>query len=109
MDRVAALFRGCFSLLIPVWVKSGSGFCERPRLVEFEKKSIMKENVKVRGFETICENSEKEQRENKSRKKSVIHKNNGLFWWGRTDSNHRSETQQIYSLSPLATRELPQI
>ena len=32
-----------------------------------------------------------------------------FFWWGRTDSNHRSETQQIYSLSPLATRELPQI
>ena len=32
-----------------------------------------------------------------------------LFWWGRTDSNHRSETQQIYSLSPLATRELPHI
>ena len=33
----------------------------------------------------------------------------GDFWWGRTDSNHRSDTQQIYSLSPLATRELPQI
>ena len=34
----------------------------------------------------------------------------GLFaWWGRTDSNHRSETQQIYRLSPLATRELPRI
>ena len=32
-----------------------------------------------------------------------------LFWWGRTDSNHRSDTQQIYSLSPLATRELPHI
>ena len=32
-----------------------------------------------------------------------------FFWWGRTDSNHRSETQQIYSLSPLATRELPRI
>ena len=32
-----------------------------------------------------------------------------LIWWGRTDSNHRSETQQIYSLSPLATRELPHI
>ena len=30
-------------------------------------------------------------------------------WWGRTDSNHRSDTQQIYSLSPLATRELPHI
>ncbi len=32
-----------------------------------------------------------------------------FFWWGRTDSNHRSDTQQIYSLSPLATRELPHI
>ena len=32
-----------------------------------------------------------------------------FYWWGRTDSNHRSETQQIYSLSPLATRELPHI
>ena len=32
-----------------------------------------------------------------------------VLWWGRTDSNHRSETQQIYSLSPLATRELPHI
>ena len=33
----------------------------------------------------------------------------GFLWWGRTDSNHRSDTQQIYSLSPLATRELPHI
>ena len=32
-----------------------------------------------------------------------------MLWWGRTDSNHRSETQQIYSLPPLATRELPLI
>ena len=30
-------------------------------------------------------------------------------WWERVDSNHRSETQQIYSLPPLATRELSQI
>ena len=29
-----------------------------------------------------------------------------IFWWRRVDSNHRSETQQIYSLPPLATREL---
>ena len=28
------------------------------------------------------------------------------FWWKRVDSDHRSETQQIYSLPPLATREL---
>ena len=27
------------------------------------------------------------------------------FWWERVDSNHRSKMQQIYSLSPLATRE----
>ena len=27
-------------------------------------------------------------------------------WWERVDSNHRSETRQIYSLFPLATREL---
>ena len=32
--------------------------------------------------------------------------NQDIFWWRRVDSNHRSETQQIYSLSPLATREL---
>ncbi len=27
------------------------------------------------------------------------------FWWERVDSNHRRHRQQIYSLSPLATRE----
>ena len=42
-------------------------------------------------------------------KKTAILTDSGFSWWGRTDSNHRSETQQIYSLSPLATRELPQI
>ena len=31
------------------------------------------------------------------------------FWWGKVDSNHRSDKQQIYSLSPLATREFPQM
>ena len=32
-----------------------------------------------------------------------------FFWWGKVDSNHRRRCQQIYSLSPLATREFPQI
>ena len=41
--------------------------------------------------------------------KTAILADSGFSWWGRTDSNHRSETQQIYSLSPLATRELPRI
>ena len=31
------------------------------------------------------------------------------FWWERVDSDHRSKMQQIYSLSPLATRERSQI
>ena len=32
----------------------------------------------------------------------------GTFgWWGKVDSNHRRHRQQIYSLSPLATREFP--
>ena len=34
----------------------------------------------------------------------------GCFsWWGMVDSNHRRHSQQIYSLSPLATREIPHI
>ena len=32
-----------------------------------------------------------------------------FFWWGKVDSNHRRHSQQIYSLSPLATREFPHI
>ena len=32
-----------------------------------------------------------------------------FFWWERVDSNHRSVKQQIYSLPPLATRELSHI
>ena len=29
-----------------------------------------------------------------------------LFWWEMVDSNHRSRWQQIYSLPPLAAREI---
>ena len=32
-----------------------------------------------------------------------------IIWWGKMDSNHRSQRQQIYSLPPLATREFPLI
>ena len=31
------------------------------------------------------------------------------LWWEKVDSNHRSMTQQIYSLPPLATREFSHI
>ena len=44
--------------------------------------------------------------ENKKHGRKV---NFAATWWRRVDSNHRSETQQIYSLPPLATRELLQI
>ena len=32
-----------------------------------------------------------------------------VFWWERMDSNHRSRRQQIYSLPPLAARELSHV
>ena len=41
--------------------------------------------------------------------KEDIHRMSSFCWWGKVDSNHRSYKQQIYSLSPLATREFPQI
>ena len=50
--------------------------------------------------------------EAQQRKRALVFKKIGASeqlaptWWRRVDSNHRSETQQIYSLPPLATREL---
>ena len=32
-----------------------------------------------------------------------------FVWWGKLDSDQRSQWQQIYSLPPLAAREFPQI
>ena len=43
--------------------------------------------------------------ENKGKNKSDTHYQVSLCWWELVDSNHRSIKQQIYSLSPLATRE----
>ena len=40
-------------------------------------------------------------------KKAHRHKAYVLFWWGMVDSDHRSQWQQIYSLPPLAAREIP--
>ena len=63
----------------------------------------------------ICDRS---QRRKKKKQISVkIHRKkeeDRLFssrssWWGKVDSNHRRHCQQIYSLSPLATREFPHI
>ena len=43
--------------------------------------------------------------ENKDKNKSDTRYQVSLCWWELVDSNHRSIKQQIYSLSPLATRE----
>ena len=48
----------------------------------------------------VCASSRK-------RKIPTVQKDNRYFWWGKMDSNHRRHCQQIYSLSPLATREFP--
>ena len=43
-------------------------------------------------------------------KKGTFGRQKFLFcWWGMVDSDHRSQWQQIYSLPPLAAREIPQI
>ena len=47
--------------------------------------------------------------ESTSKQKRDTPKGVSLFWWGMVDSNHRRHSQQIYSLSPLATREIPHI
>ena len=49
--------------------------------------------------------SASESPENKDKNKSDTHYQVSLCWWELVDSNHRSIKQQIYSLSPLATRE----
>ena len=41
--------------------------------------------------------------------KDLMHRIRSFCWWGMVDSDHRSETQQIYSLPPLATREIPRM
>ena len=56
----------------------------------------------------ILDNREqrRDKREKYKIKRQLFSKIAVLFWWERVDSNHRSYKQQIYSLSPLATREL---
>ena len=41
--------------------------------------------------------------------KKPRHKDEVFVWWGKLDSDQRSQWQQIYSLPPLAAREFPQI
>ena len=50
------------------------------------------------------------RRQTSFKKRTFVGRQKCVFcWWGKVDSNHRRHSQQIYSLSPLATREFPHI
>ncbi len=46
------------------------------------------------------------RRKTKGTAKRALLSQCSFCWWRRVDSNHRSDTQQIYSLPHLATLEL---
>ena len=50
------------------------------------------------------------RRQTSFKKRTFVGKQKCVFcWWERVDSDHRSQWQQIYSLPPLAAREIPHI
>ena len=60
----------------------------------------------VMGHQSFFETEKSPQTRMNTKKNVPDSKIRHIIWWRRMDSNHRSETQQIYSLPPLATREL---
>ena len=63
----------------------------------------------VMGHQSFFETKKSPQTRMNTEKNVPDSKIEHIIWWRRMDSDHRSETQQIYSLPPLATRELLQI
>ena len=61
------------------------------------------------GHQSFFETEKSPQTRMNTKKNVPDSKIRHIIWWEKMDSNHRSETQQIYSLPPLATRELLQI
>ena len=61
----------------------------------------------VMGHQSFFETEKSPQTRMNTKKNVPDSKIRHIIWWWRMDSNHRSETQQIYSLPPLATREFP--
>ena len=59
------------------------------------------------GHQSFFETEKSPQTRMNTKKNVPDSKIRHIIWWRRVDSNHRSKKQQIYSLSPLATRELP--
>ena len=58
------------------------------------------------GHQSFFETEKSPQTRMNTKKNVPDSKIRHIIWWRRMDSDHRSETQQIYSLPPLATREL---
>ena len=63
----------------------------------------------VMGHQSFFETEKSPQTRMNTKKNVPDSKIRHIIWWGKVDSNHRSVKQQIYSLSPLATREFPHI
>ena len=61
------------------------------------------------GHQSFFETEKSPQTRMNTKKNVPDSKIRHIIWWERVDSNHRSIKQQIYSLSPLATRELSPI
>ena len=61
------------------------------------------------GHQSFFETEKSPQTRMNTKKNVPDSKIRHIIWWEKMDSNHRSETQQIYSLPPLATREFSHI
>ena len=59
------------------------------------------------GHQSFFETEKNPQTRMNTKKNVPDSKIRHIIWWGMVDSNHRRQRQQIYSLSPLATREIP--
>ena len=80
------------------------------RGINFKYKSASTREIACRGtrlsmlYKKVFLTREKTNKKTKVPQRAKL-RVEALDWWELVDSNHRSMTQQIYSLSPLATRE----
>ena len=61
------------------------------------------------GHQSFFETEKSPQTRMNTKKNVPDSKIRHIIWWEMVDSNHRRLSQQIYSLSPLATREISHI
>ena len=61
------------------------------------------------GHQSFFETEKSPQTRMNTKKNVPDSKIRHIIWWRKMDSNHRRHSQQIYSLSPLAARELSHV